>query len=96
MAKDDRYQPAPPARATVFSALALAKPVPKTVKVALVGGSFPALIARPFCFEFGGGHGGVANSASFSRIGMANECALKIWQRQCRRRNPGRVSMIEI
>jgi hypothetical protein len=36
----------------------------------LVSSRFLALIARPFLCEFGGGHGSVANSASFSRIGM--------------------------
>jgi hypothetical protein len=39
--------------------------------VALVGGSFLALVARPFLFEFGGGHGSVANLASLVASGMA-------------------------
>jgi hypothetical protein len=42
----------------------------KVVEMLLVSSRFLALIARPFLFEFGGGHGSVANSASFSRIGM--------------------------
>jgi hypothetical protein len=42
----------------------------KVVEMLLVSSRFFALIARPFLFEFGGGHGSVANSASFSRLGM--------------------------
>jgi hypothetical protein len=48
----------------------------------LVSSRFLALIARPFLFEFGGGHGSVANSASFSRIGMTKECARETGRRQ--------------
>jgi len=44
----------------------------------LVGGNFLALIARPFLFEFGGGHGSVANSEIFSQQGMAGVCAGKL------------------
>jgi hypothetical protein len=42
----------------------------KVIEMFLVSGGFLALIARPFLFEFGGGHGSVANSASFSRPDM--------------------------
>jgi hypothetical protein len=42
----------------------------KVVEMLLVSSRFLALIARPFLFEFGGGHGSAANSAGFSRIGM--------------------------
>jgi len=44
----------------------------KVVEMLLVSSRFLALIARPFLFEFGGGHGSVANSAGFSRIGMGS------------------------
>jgi hypothetical protein len=48
----------------------------------LIGGRFLALITRPFLFEFGGSHGTVANSASFSRIGIADEFAPETGWRQ--------------
>jgi hypothetical protein len=42
----------------------------QVVKMGLVGGGFLRANFRPFCFEFSRGHGSVANSAGFSRIGM--------------------------
>jgi pyrroline-5-carboxylate reductase len=44
----------------------------------LIGGGFLALEARPFLFEFSGGHGSVANSESFIPSGMAGVCAGKL------------------
>ena len=42
----------------------------QVVKMGLVGGGFLRANLRPFCFEFSRGHGSVANSASFSWLGM--------------------------
>jgi hypothetical protein len=55
----------------------MAEQAAQVVKMALMGGSFLALITRPFPFELGGGHGCVANSENFSRPGMAGVCAGK-------------------
>jgi hypothetical protein len=54
----------------------------------LIGGGFLALEARPFLFEFSGGHGSVANSESFIPSGMVgsvrgkfasvNQCSITV------------------
>jgi hypothetical protein len=45
--------------------------------------SIPSLqVYKSFGDKFLGGHGSVVNSASFSRIGMADEFAREIYQRQ--------------
>ena len=43
----------------------------QVVKMGLVDGGFLRTNLRPFCFEFSRGHGSVANSESFFRLGMA-------------------------
>jgi hypothetical protein len=60
----------------------MAEQAAKVGEMFLIGGGFLALEARPFLFEFSGGHGSVAHSASFSRIGMTDEFAREICQRQ--------------
>jgi len=53
----------------------LAEQAAKVGEMLLIGGGFLALEARPFLFEFSGGHGSVANSESFIPSGMAGVCA---------------------
>jgi hypothetical protein len=53
----------------------MAEQAAKVGEMFLIGGGFLALEARPFLFEFSGGHGSVANSESFIPSGMAGVCA---------------------
>jgi hypothetical protein len=48
----------------------LAEQAAEVGEMLLIGGRFLARVARPFLFEFGGGHGSATNSAGFSRLGM--------------------------
>ena len=53
------------------------------IKEMLLGsGAFRQVNLAPLGDKILGGHGSVANSASISRIGMADEFAPEIWQRQ--------------
>jgi hypothetical protein len=51
--------------------LTLSQQPAKIIKVGLIGGSFLALIARPFLFELGGGHAGCMGG-DFFRSGMTD------------------------
>ena len=49
----------------------MAEQAAEGVEVSLVGGRFLALVARPFLFNFRGGHGYAADWMEFSRLDMA-------------------------
>src|ERR1035437_6755342 len=55
----------------------LAEQAAKVGEMFLIGGGFLALEARPFLFEFSGGHGSVANSESFIPSGMTGSVRRK-------------------
>ena len=62
--------------------LGMADEFAKIKEMLLGGGAFREVNLAPLGDEILGGHGSVATSASFSRIGMTNECAPERGQRQ--------------
>jgi hypothetical protein len=64
------------------SGLGVADEFAKIKEMLLGGGAFRQVNLAPLGDKFLGGHGNVTNEASFSRIGMADEFAREIGQRQ--------------